>query len=118
MTHTIALALKAANFPQPIPREGQYWYTKDGTCFNLSSATVMGNAKISDLKETLEDAGMVYCPAAEDIFEALPSSCSVSKGLSGFVVKHGYHKEEFGIYTGPTLVEALGNAYLAIYPQP
>jgi len=62
-------------------------------------------------------ANFVFCPTAQDILEALPPSCSVSKGLSGFVVKHGYHPQEFGIYTGPTLVEALGNAYLAIHKQ-
>lgn len=114
MTHSLALALKAANFPQPIPSEGQYWYTKDGTCFNLSSAIVMGNTKISDLKETFEGAEMVYCPTAQDILEALPFGCSASRTSDGFAVKWQYHPQEFATCTAPTLVEALAKAYLAV----
>lgn len=113
MTHSLALALKAANFPQGKPKIGQFWYINGVLMYARDYSSPLFLSSNTELP-----GHFVYCPTAQDILEALPSSCSVSKGLSGFVVKHQYHKEEFRIHTGPTLAEALGNAYLAIYPQP
>lgn len=114
MTHlssATARALKAAGFPQPQPMRGQRWISPNGITWIIDGEL----DKIHVIQDTY---GFTYVPTAQDILFTLPYGCSVSKSVLGFQVKHQHHEQDFELYSGPTLAEALATAYLALSPTP
>lgn len=53
-------SLRDAGFPQPAPKFGQFWYTKDGRMGLLTDEAAW------------MDNGKVFAPSATDILEHLP----------------------------------------------
>ena len=129
MTHlspATARALKAAGFNFRNPIVGDRCARLSDDCLFLVTGVRIGepgywmqgdNAEACLLQEVF-DARFLLLPTVEDLLEPLPYGCSVSKSVLGFQVKHQYHEQDFELYSGPTLAEALATAYLALNQTP
>lgn len=122
MTHLsnpTAAALKAANFPQPAPAPGQFWYNLNGDLCCVIYSKQDWSFKIRYINSPnrggwLEEGKFIYCPTAEDILRELPMSYCLSRGeASWFCVDMSlsvYDNEAFEHESAP---EACALALLA-----
>lgn len=89
LSQPTAAALKAANFPQPAPAPGQYWYEPDGELILLLrvrdeySTFYRFIGYEVDIEEELF-ARLAYCPTAEEILRELGQEYYLSLFDGGF----------------------------------
>ena len=93
MTHLsnpTAAALKAANFPQPAPAPGQFWYNLNGDLCCVIYSKQDWSFKIRYINSPnrggwLEEGKFIYCPTAEDILRELGDEWTLGTDYEGWV---------------------------------
>lgn len=119
-----AAALKAANFPQPAPAPGQYWYTEDGRLLWLHyiskyswRETVALFRSIGNIGNSVEYSGaslsaLAYCPTAEDILRDMGGNYGLSFHKGKWQCVRTKQEVTDGVYTHESAAEACAMAWI------
>lgn len=136
VTNETALRLKAANFPQPAPVVGQFWYENRnweqriffvsevqpigfGAAECVLTFLISGAATVVRSNSPFWGTHAVYCPTASEILLLLPSEYRIESVSEGGVAvfRHTWDDTAPAESTHESMDEALALAWLKINEQ-